>query len=382
MAKARYNRLGGQVVVGHESPHKFDQFSLDHIGRGEGHQAFTKGLYFWENPNVGRHYHDAFSVHPAVESQKGDWEKANAAYDQYQWQEVQNRHSYNPTAMFVLQEHSPGPDIPGFGREPYYLAFERFFSPEQQAELRRLHGEMKPAAWKDAFDPNEAASRAAKNIPYYRQMYHYLPHEQRTLFSDDRLQSEWADYMAKNYPLNRWDLGDPPPEPGPEPKVGPYSYHVNLNADRSDFPALNAPIADQTDRLRDVLLDIANTEVPTSSRRRDLTHPRDTWTGQRTSTPRPLPMAPVSALARAVPDFEGVLRDRGVPGIRYDDYQSRKTTQPGDGSQNFVVYDPSIIEIVKRYPYSLLAPLLLSQGATQQQAPVASPLAGTLLESY
>src|SRR5690606_6130189 len=33
----------------HGSPHRFDRFSLQHIGTGEGAQAFGWGLYFAEN---------------------------------------------------------------------------------------------------------------------------------------------------------------------------------------------------------------------------------------------------------------------------------------------------------------------------------------------
>jgi hypothetical protein len=82
--------------------------------------------------------------------------------------------------------------------------------------------------------------------------------------------------------------------------------------------------------------------------------------------------------AHATP-FEAGLVRRNIPGIRYDDYSSRSPDSRAS-TQNFVVYDPSIIEIVKRYPYSLLAPALLAEGAREQQTPVQSPLAGTLLQ--
>lgn len=40
----------------HGSPHKFDKFSLGHIGKGEGNQAYGHGLYFAENRDVARGY--------------------------------------------------------------------------------------------------------------------------------------------------------------------------------------------------------------------------------------------------------------------------------------------------------------------------------------
>jgi len=45
----------------HGSPHNFDRFSLEHIGRGEGAQAYGHGLYFAENEAVARGYRDQIS---------------------------------------------------------------------------------------------------------------------------------------------------------------------------------------------------------------------------------------------------------------------------------------------------------------------------------
>ncbi|MBK8467847.1 MAG: hypothetical protein IPL32_18705 [Chloracidobacterium sp.] len=40
------------------------------------------------------------------------------------------------------------------------------------------------------------------------------------------------------------------------------------------------------------------------------------------------------------------LREAGIPGIRYLDQMSRNA---GDGTSNYVVFDDSIIEILKKY---------------------------------
>lgn len=45
----------------HGSPHNFERFSLEHIGRGEGAQAYGRGLYFAENEAVARGYRDQIS---------------------------------------------------------------------------------------------------------------------------------------------------------------------------------------------------------------------------------------------------------------------------------------------------------------------------------
>jgi len=46
----------GMIKAYHGSPHKFDRFSMDSIGTGQGAQAYGYGLYFAENPKVAGEY--------------------------------------------------------------------------------------------------------------------------------------------------------------------------------------------------------------------------------------------------------------------------------------------------------------------------------------
>jgi hypothetical protein len=52
------NFVGGGVghIAYHGSPHKFNKFSLDKIGTGEGAQAYGHGLYLAETPGVAQTY--------------------------------------------------------------------------------------------------------------------------------------------------------------------------------------------------------------------------------------------------------------------------------------------------------------------------------------
>ena len=45
----------------HGTPHRFDEFSLDNIGTGEGAQAHGWGLYFAENREVSEEYRERLS---------------------------------------------------------------------------------------------------------------------------------------------------------------------------------------------------------------------------------------------------------------------------------------------------------------------------------
>ena len=46
----------------HGSPHKFDKFSTEAIGTGEGAQVYGHGLYFAESKDVAKHYKDAMAA--------------------------------------------------------------------------------------------------------------------------------------------------------------------------------------------------------------------------------------------------------------------------------------------------------------------------------
>lgn len=445
LAPRRAPRLDGRVIVGHESPHKFDQFSLDHMGRGEGAQAYSKGLYFWENPSVGKHYHDAFEHHPATRSPEWDeWNRRQADQEAYDYRDAINRSPYSPAIVDLLQQYSPieGHDYGNSNRlgrlienrETYQDAFARLFSEPQRQQLTGLFNEIPAIPWdapSGGFATFPVSKMAEMSRPYYTTMYDYLGDKVITdqsragslrnelaqqLMSDkqwwkgmapgdfqrgldevaaqldrpltlrdavalDRGRDAWSQRVANGFFLNRYDLPTRPLDPGPEPKRGPFTYHANLNADRSAFPDLNTPLAGQPPQLRDALLDFAHEMVPGADDFGRGMLSLETIRRQSRGDGWRLDDEAGSKFP-GLDKFSSGLRERGVPGVRYDDF-SRSTHAPDEGrTQNFVVYDPSIIEIVKRYPYSLLAPLLMSGAASQQEQPVQSPLAGSLLESF
>mgnify|MGYP003404932985 CR=1 FL=1 len=66
--------VGGGIghIAYHGSPYKFDKFSLDKIGTGEGAQAYGHGLYLAEHPEVATQYSKMFDKNqvPATQLQK------------------------------------------------------------------------------------------------------------------------------------------------------------------------------------------------------------------------------------------------------------------------------------------------------------------------
>ena len=64
IAKPRGGGMAGGergAIVWHGSPHKFDKFDASKIGTGEGAQAYGRGLYVAESPDVARMYRDTLS---------------------------------------------------------------------------------------------------------------------------------------------------------------------------------------------------------------------------------------------------------------------------------------------------------------------------------
>lgn len=56
----------------HGSPHKFDKFSLEHIGKGEGAQAYGYGLYFAGNKEVSEWYRKKLSGNGTLYKYRGN----------------------------------------------------------------------------------------------------------------------------------------------------------------------------------------------------------------------------------------------------------------------------------------------------------------------
>ena len=62
-AEAGFITKAGKTLLEawHGSPHKFDKFSMDQIGTGEGAQAYGHGLYFADSEDVARGYRDSLT---------------------------------------------------------------------------------------------------------------------------------------------------------------------------------------------------------------------------------------------------------------------------------------------------------------------------------
>ena len=143
--------------------------------------------------------------------------------------------------------------------------------------------------------------------------------------------------------------------------VGPRTYEVNINADPAHFLDWDKPLRGQTENIQKTLLD--------KSRNFQMGGDR--------------PLGVFANEALRTPQSSAWLNEAGIPGIKYLDQGSRnatpilKTDKAGNvisseyppPSSNYVVFNPSIIDIMKKYGIAGAAPLgaLAAQDAYQPQ---------------
>ncbi|NCN42672.1 hypothetical protein GW916_15655, partial [bacterium] len=91
----------------HGTPHNFDKFTLDHIGKGEGAQAYGWGLYFAGNKEVAKYYRESLTEVPYKYTLYGkDIEKwyEKAGTNDTEWAEVLERILGNHEHVSELKE--------------------------------------------------------------------------------------------------------------------------------------------------------------------------------------------------------------------------------------------------------------------------------------
>ena len=125
-------------------------------------------------------------------------------------------------------------------------------------------------------------------------------------------------------------------------------YQVRINADPESFLDWDKPLSQQSEKVRDGMTRLANGEIL----------PADT--GEQAYRSAAMQMG----LRKFLEDPElsaRVWREEGIPGIRYLDQGSRSA---GEGSSNYVVFDDSLVDILRKYANPETAssvPLALSQ---------------------
>lgn len=116
-----------------------------------------------------------------------------------------------------------------------------------------------------------------------------------------------------------------------------HMYQVRLNAEPERFLDWDKPLGKMSDPVRKSLSDawLAHPEAHVGQTGEEI---------YRANTPGFVSSGPYKEPDHARASH--ILREAGIPGIKYLDQGSRSA---GEGSRNYVVFDPGIIEILKKY---------------------------------
>jgi hypothetical protein len=300
----------GPIKAYHSSPHDFEKFDLSKIGTGEGAQVYGHGLYFAENP--------------VVSGQGGQYWKA------------------------FSERFKEGPE----GKAVQYL---RSSDMDRAAAIQKLDTDL-----------SAHHERVAQGETY-------MPPAEDARYAQQLMQAR--DLLASGKP------------------VGPRTYEVNINADPAHFLDWDKPLKEQaiadkvTGAVPRDLRDVFEKNVASGVSGSNVYHnylPRQSFAvrvhpgehfSPSSATSLEDALASVGGDASRVrtilnpskPAASDVLREAGIPGIKYLDQGSRtlaaRANNPRNANwmaddaawkastptSNYVVFNPAIIDIMKKY---------------------------------
>jgi hypothetical protein len=247
---------GGMVAMTawHGSPHKFDKFSMDKIGTGEGAQAYGHGLYLAEAPEVANTYKRT-QINNAPELEQMALRAGaspEAANTIAQWYHSTKGRGGIEAALDILREPHPVPHMQKYRTK--LLA--------EEPAMRK--------AWEQFTDPGQ-------------------------LYKTDIPDEAVARFLDWDKPLSQ------------------------------QAPEVQAAVNK---------LGLSETQL------RDLT-----WGGPASRPSQGMEIYSEGRQKFGEAGFSDALKREGIPGIRYLDGGSRSA---GQGSSNFVIFDPEMIRILER----------------------------------
>jgi hypothetical protein len=146
--------------------------------------------------------------------------------------------------------------------------------------------------------------------------------------ANERLANSYDDLAAQVESLNPDDF-----------KITPGSmYEVNINANPEDFLDWDVRLSEQPESVRR-----AFEGFPEDMRGGNAVRAHELFVGDKAKLDNDILQHAPGAWAK---EGTRILRDKGIPGIKYLDGNSRSV---GEGSRNYVVFDENLISIVKKY---------------------------------
>jgi hypothetical protein len=284
----------------HGSPHKFDKFDIGKIGTGEGAQAYGHGLYFADKEGVARSYRDALSAKAATIGGKPVTDLAAQKY-----------------RLGIMESPTPEQDIADYISS--YQDNARYMMEKRAPHLVPIYDELKSTgSLNNKGHMYEVGIRANPE--------HLL---------------DWDKPIA-NQPNIVRGLNQYVDEMGGEQSLRQYSKRLEdkRRAEEESFARLWD--SDQPTDLSDMMTYFNKNKYSSKEALADLLSNINKG-GEAKGEDFYRSLAPQEY------DYKGATETAsrlGIPGIKYLDRMSRGA---GEGSSNYVVFDPKIIDIMRRY---------------------------------
>jgi hypothetical protein len=291
----------------HGSPHDFDKFSMDKIGTGEGAQAYGHGLYFADSEDVARGYRDRLTSMNASAAQRSV---------NYRNGDVAAAIDDAKRKIAVYSEKVKDPDAPDLAHRLLAINKQKLADLEAGVDQLGSMYEVRIKANPDDFlDWDKPLSEQ--------------PGIAKRLGLSVRPENDIHDEALKLMQAGNEKAG----------RAGGWM----------DDPVIAARVEELQSELDRIVPNMRGEEYYRGGSDTDITNL-------------------LSQMGRG--DHVGAssrLNEAGIPGIKYLDAGSRAA---GDGSRNYVVFDDSLIEIVKKYGIAgaLSAGLLTQEQASQMQS--------------
>jgi hypothetical protein len=308
--------VGGGIghIAYHGSPYKFDKFSLDKIGTGEGAQAYGHGLYLAEAPDVAKSYQ---ALHGAAELRKGGNRVAMYGGE-------------NKGVLDELARHGGNFDSAIASQEKLAKDYNGMFAGNANKIKQTLE------AWKaNGYEAVPLGNMYKTDIPD-EAVARFLDWDKPLSQQAPEVQAALGDLALKNQahiggtPIRQF-IYDKTQQTGSLPSVviGEIEKAGSLTA---AIPALQRKFSGANDVAKGKLNELLNTlKQQEISMQTGVDYVR---TG-----------GDIVRGGYNPPEIAQMLQSKGIPGIRYLDGGSRSG---GAGTSNFVAFDPEMIRILER----------------------------------
>ena len=360
LPQAQMDEIAQQYIKAyHGSPYDFEKFMLEFMGSGEGAQAYGHGLYFAEEPDVARGYRKDVTAQRAADEILPIDAGAEA--------ELNKVLNFADTALANVRDtvmfESKNPTMEDIQRvarqkrerstnEYYERAYEtiermasegKFTLPEQGTDLNAIY--------------HKLTGPRATNLDYQKaEIIEQIMIDGDVLGVIDR-QKEFNQFTPEAYAWFEKEIEPTFKAPG-------TLYEVNIKASPDELLDWDKPFGEQSQKVKDAINDIFDERSQQIRGRPQIyTRPVDEVIENITGSDLYNRLAETEAYTKWAKEglANGTLKmsetntpksvsmfleSRGIKGITYADQLSRAAE---GGTNNFVIFDPRIIKIAKKY---------------------------------